>query len=87
MNLFLAGLGKYYVANSALYPDAAIGLKTALVPPYLNTDTAALLDNNGWYALTDYETDPYRKQATLALGDPPAIKCTITPTQTACTRP
>jgi hypothetical protein len=88
VGLFRTELGKYFVANGNLYPVSGADLKTALAP-YLDTATATLLNNNGWYGLTAYTATADRQQAMLAITVPTPITCSITPTQAhaACGHP
>lgn len=87
LGLLNAGLEQYYAANANHYPEDSANLKTELAP-YLETNVKDMLDENGWYAITNYTPAPNRKSATLTITDSPVTTCAITPEQKpSCTNP
>ncbi len=51
-------------------------------------DRIAMLDENGWFAITSYSSSPDRQTATLAITVPPTLTCTLVHTQRlVCTQP
>jgi hypothetical protein len=101
LGLLGADLEDFYDANANLYPESSTDLKTALnsvlnaLDPVSDAkkkealeDRIKMLDKNGWFAITTYTPAADRKSATLSIAAPPAITCTIAPTQKlACTNP
>lgn len=85
-----ADLDTYYVSNGNLYPDSDTDLKAALdslavvfelaskiVEKEALESRIAMLDDNGWFAVTSYSPAPDRQTATLTITVPPEITCTI----------
>ena len=80
LRLLSAGLKKYYVAGNAnVFPQTSADLKSELAS-HFDTDTRAMLEDNNWYMVTDYESTEDRQTATLTIGGSPAASCTITST-------
>lgn len=90
LGLLGVDLETYYANNSNLYPDSDTELKTALnalvgklaLASKTDEKTAlekriAMLDENGWFAVTSYLPSPDRQTATLAITVPPTVTCTL----------
>lgn len=94
-------LDTYYSYKGNLFPDSDTDLKTALNALVVELELAskadekaalekriAMLDGNGWFAITSYSPSPDRQTATLAITAPPAVTCTIAHAQRpVCTQP
>ena len=81
LRMLSAGLKKYYLADNAnVFPETGADLKSELAS-HFDTDTRAMLENNNWYLVTDYESTEDRQTATLTISGPPAASCTITSAQ------
>jgi hypothetical protein len=101
LGLLGADLDAYYVSKGNLYPDSDTDLKTALDSLVADFELAlkivekealekriAMLDENGWFAITSYSPAPDRKSAVLKITEPPAITCTIAyEKKRVCTQP
>ena len=90
LGLIGADLDTYYVSKGNLYPDSGTDLKAALDSLATDFELAskivekkalekriAMLDDNGWFAITSYSPAPDRQTATLAITATLSIACTI----------
>lgn len=101
LGLLGVDLETYYAYEGNLYPESDTDLKTALnalvneleLASKTDEKTAlenriAMLDENGWFAVTSYLPSPDRQTATLAITAPPAVTCTLAHAQRlVCTQP